>query len=136
MFDLLWAETIDKTKPTLLIVSGVFQYFHEEKVITFINALRDIFVKAELIFDAANETGIKYANKYVQRTGNMNALMRFFVNDGASFAEKTKTVLVEERVFFTDARTMLAKKLSVYTRVAMRVVDNKKRAILLHLRLN
>jgi hypothetical protein len=28
---------------------------------------------------------------------------------------------------------MLSKKLGLYTRIAMRVVDNKKRAILLHL---
>jgi transposase-like protein len=34
---------------------------------------------------------------------------------------------VEERVFFTDARKVLAKKLGFYTRIAMRIVDNKKR---------
>jgi hypothetical protein len=31
---------------------------------------------------------------------------------------------------------MLAKKLKLYTRIAMKVVDDKKRAILLHLGIN
>jgi hypothetical protein len=59
--------------------------------------------------------------------------MRFFVNNGAEFAKKTRTVLIEERVFFTDARRMLSKRLGLYTRIAIRVVDRKNRAILLHL---
>jgi hypothetical protein len=64
-----------------------------------------------LIFDATNETGIKYANKYVKKTGNTNALMYFYVNDGIDFARKTGTVLIEERLFFTDARKILSKRL-------------------------
>ncbi|MDR2587389.1 MAG: class I SAM-dependent methyltransferase [Coriobacteriales bacterium] len=135
LFDPAWIAQVDATRPTLLIASGVFQYFTEEKVIAFIHALQDAFNTAELIFDATNETGIKYTNKYVQKTGNAEALMYFYVNDGAAFAQKTNTTLLEERVFFTDARKLLAKKLGLYTRIAMRVVDNKRRAILLHLKL-
>jgi hypothetical protein len=44
----------------------------------------------------------------------------FYINDGAEFARRTETGLVEERVFFTDAR---------------KIVDDKKRAILLHLKI-
>lgn len=133
LFDLAWAEQMDKRLPTLAIVSGVFQYFPEEKVLGFIEGLRGAFAHAELIFDATNETGIRYTNRYVKKTGNADALMYFYINDGAVFAQKSHTTLIEERVFFTDARKMLAKKLSLYTRIAMKVVDDKKRAILLHL---
>ncbi len=136
LFNLAWAEKIDKSMPTLLLVSGVFQYFTKDKVIQFINNLRNIFKEAELIFDATNETGIKYANKYVKKTGNTGALMHFFVNDSAEFAKITATTMIEERVFFTDARKMLSKKMELYTRIAMKVVDDKKRAILVHLRIN
>jgi hypothetical protein len=59
--------------------------------------------------------------------------MYFYVNDSLEFAKRTGTKLLEERVFFTDARKMLAKKLGLYTRIAMKVVDDKKRAILAHL---
>jgi hypothetical protein len=59
--------------------------------------------------------------------------MYFYVNDSLEFAKRTGTKLLEERVFFTDARKMLAKRLRLYTRMAMKVVDDKKRAILVHL---
>jgi O-methyltransferase involved in polyketide biosynthesis len=136
MFDTLWINKINKSFPSLLIVSGVFQYFTEDKIIQFITNIRANFKDAELIFDATNETGIKYANNYVRKTGNTNALMYFYVNDGIDFACKTGTVLIEERPFFTDARKILSKKLGLYTRIAMRIVDNKKRAIILHLKIN
>jgi O-methyltransferase involved in polyketide biosynthesis len=133
IFGMEWTKQIDTSMPTLLVASGVFQYFKEDKVIQFINDVKKLFSNAELIFDATNETGIKYTNKYVKKTGNTDALMYFYINDGMEFSKKTGTTLIEERVFFTDARKMLAKKLGLYTRIAMKVVDDKKRAILLHL---
>jgi O-methyltransferase involved in polyketide biosynthesis len=136
IFDTLWINEINKSLPSLLIASGVFQYFAEDKIIKFITNIRNNFRDVELIFDAANETGIKYANKYVNRTGNNNVLMHFYINDAIDFARKTDTILIEERVFFTDARKILSKKLGLYTRIAMRIVDNKKRAIILHLKIN
>jgi O-methyltransferase involved in polyketide biosynthesis len=136
IFDISWIHKIDKTLPSLLIASGVFQYFTEDKIIRFIANVQANLKDAELIFDAANETGIKYANKYVRKTGNTGALMYFYVNDSGDFARKTATVLMEERVFFTDARKLLSKKLGLYTRIAMWVVDTKKRAIIVHLNLD
>ncbi|MDR1893884.1 MAG: class I SAM-dependent methyltransferase [Spirochaetales bacterium] len=133
IFDMEWTKQIDKSIPTLLVVSGVFQYFKEDKVIRFVNDIKKVWTRVELIFDATNSTGIKYANRYVQKTGNTDALMHFCIDDSIEFSKRTETKLIEERVFFTDARKMLAKKLGLYTRIAMKVVDDKKRAILLHL---
>ena len=136
MFELAWAKNIDTTLASLIIVCGVFQYFTEEKVVRFIKDLQAVFAQAELIFDATNETGLVYANKYVKKTGNAGALMHFYINDSALFAKKVGMHLLEERPFFTDARKMLGRKLRLYTRIAMRVVDKKKRAILVHLLIN
>ena len=136
MFHLDWANNIDTMLPSLLIVSGVFQYFAEEKVVLFIKALQNIFVHAELIFDATNKTGLAYANKYVKKTGNTDALMHFYVNDSALFAKTVDAPLIEDRLFFADARKTLGHRLEVYTRIAMTVVDKHKRAVLVHLRLN
>ncbi|MDR2045158.1 MAG: class I SAM-dependent methyltransferase [Clostridium sp.] len=135
LFDTLWISQINKDLPSLLIVSGVFQYFTEDKVIRFLTNVRTHLKDVELIFDAANKTGIQYANKYVKKTGNTNALMYFYVDDGVDFARKTNTVLIEERVFFTAARKILSKKLGLYTRIAMRMVDHRKRAVILHLKI-
>ncbi|MDR2808308.1 MAG: class I SAM-dependent methyltransferase, partial [Spirochaetaceae bacterium] len=102
----------------------------------FVNDVKKIFSNVELLFDATNKTGIKYANNYVKKTGNTDALMYFYINDSIEFSKKTETKLIEERVFFTDARKILAKKLGLYTRIAMKVVDDRKRAVLLHLKVN
>jgi O-methyltransferase involved in polyketide biosynthesis len=136
LFDMEWTKQIHKSISTLLVVSGVFQYFKENQVIQFVHDVKKTFSNIELIFDATNKTGIKYTNKYVRKTGNADALMYFYIDDSMEFSKKTGTELIEERVFFTDARKILAKKLGLYTRIAMKVVDDKKRAILLHLRIN
>ena len=43
IFELEWADDIDKTLPTLMIASGVFQYFYEDEVVPFIIELKDMF---------------------------------------------------------------------------------------------
>ena len=136
LFSLEWANSIDKSLPSLLIVSGVFQYFHEDKIISFLENVKKCFPKGELIFDATNEIGIKYANKYVQKTGNTSAQMYFYVNDCPAFAKKCGMSLIEHRTFYTDARKMLKRKLKLYTRIAMKVCDDGGRTVILHLKLN
>ena len=136
LFALEWAEYIDTSLPSLLIVSGVFQYFHEEKIVSFLSDVKKRFPKGELIFDATNEVGIKYANKYVQKTGNTSAQMYFYVNDCSAFAQKCGMTLVEQRTFYTAARKMLKRKLKLYTRIAMKVCDDGGRTVILHLKLN
>lgn len=136
MFELKWTDEIDTMLPTLIIISGVFQYFHENDIVPFISKLKGIFPEGELIFDATNEVGVKYADKYVKKTGNTSAKICFYVNDAEKFAEKLKMTLVEKRLFYTDARKLLKKKIKLYTKIAMRVTDNGNRAILIHLRLN
>jgi len=136
LFTLEWAQHIDTALPSLMIVSGVFQYFREEKIVRFLADVKKRFPKGELIFDATNEVGIKYANKYVQKTGNTSAQMYFYVNDCSAFAQKCSMTLMEQRTFYTAARKMLKRKLKLYTRIAMKVCDDGGRTVILHLQLN
>ena len=136
MFELKWTDEIDTMLPTLIIISGVFQYFHENDIVPFISKLKGIFPEGELIFDATNAIGIKYANKYVQKTGNTSAQMYFYVDDGSAFARKCDMELMEQRTFYTTARKMLKRKLKLYTRIAMKVCDDGGRTIILQLKLN
>ncbi len=136
MFDPEWTRKLDSASPSLLIVSGVFQYFREPDILKFIAALKERFPLGELIFDATNETGIKYANNYVRKTGNASAEMHFYVNDCPAFARLSGTELIACRPFYTDARKMLKRKLKLYTRIAMMVCDRGGRTVILHLKLN
>ncbi len=135
LFKLDWCKELDTNLPTLLIVAGVFQYFHENDVVEFIDNVKGIFENAELIFDAANKFGNLYCNFYVKRTGNKSALMYFYINDEAEFAKKVNCQLIECRGFYKDALRILDKKVELYSRAAMRIADNRKNTMILHLKL-
>ena len=135
MFTLDWARQIDSSLPTLLIISGVFQYFHEEEVIRFIRDCRTAFPGAEMIFDATSKSGLLYTNWFIKRTGNKNALMYFGIDDSTDFARKCEVILLEERTFFPDALKMLGKKLNIVTRISMKTAERWKQVRILHLKL-
>lgn len=136
IFDTSWFDKIkDKDIPTLFLVSGVFQYCEIKDVKNLIKKLKDNFKLGEILFDATDKYGIKYANKYVKKTGN-NAMLKFYIETGDKFAKDTNTSLLSWRCFFTEARKILKTKLKFMTKLYMKVVDKKKRATVLHLRLN
>ncbi len=132
--DFVWANQIPKDEPVLLVASGVFQYFKPEAVSQFIRNVKDAFGTAELLFDATDEKGIQYAQKYVKKTGNQSAMMYFYINDATAFCEREHIDLILQRGFFAEARKQL-KGLNLYTRIAMKVVEDKKRVKLLHVKL-
>lgn len=134
-FDLSWAEAVDATFPTLIVVSGVFQYFRNADVLGFIADAKKAFADAELVFDATNTKGLEFANKYVRKTGNASALMHFAIDNPAAFARKAGCELVEVRPFYTAARRILKGKAGLYTRIAMAVTDRTGRAFILHVKL-
>ena len=134
-FDLSWAGCIDTSLPTLIIVSGVFQYFHNADVIGFIADAKKAFADAELIFDATNTKGLEYVNKYVKKTGNSSALMYCAIDEPAAFAREAGCELLEVRPFYTAARRILKGKVNLYSNIAMAVADRTGRAFILHMKL-
>ena len=120
----------------LVVISGVFQYFHEEEVVGFIQNCKAAYPGTEMIFDATSKFGLLYTNWFIKRTGNTNALMYFGIDDCKSFAEKCGTVLLDERTFFPDALRMLGKRLKLMTRLSMKTAERRKLVMILHLRLS
>jgi hypothetical protein len=89
----------------------------------------------EVIFDAMTGKAITYANDYIKKTGNKDAELHFSADNGRSVAEKCGMKLIEERPFFGTARKQLKRKLKLYTRIAMKVVDEGgRRGFLTHLK--
>ena len=136
MFKLEWTQKIDCSLPTLLVVSGVFQYFHEEEIIAFIKGCAKAFSLGEMIFDATSESGLKFTNWFIKRTGNTSAIMHFGINDSQAFADKCGMKLLDVKTFFPDALKLLSKKLKLVTRVSMMVAEKKKQVLILHFKLN
>ena len=136
MFALDWlGEIKERSLPTIMLVSGVFQYFLEEDILKFIASVSKEFPGQEFIFDATSTKGLKFTNWFIKRTGNASALMTFGVDDGADFARKANAELIEERPFFTDVKRILGKRASLISRFSMNDADKGKKTIILHLRL-
>ncbi len=128
--ELNFAELIDCKLPTIFVVAGVFQYFKEPEVLALIKKLKGEFTNAVLLFDATNSVGLKYAQNYVKKTGNDNAMMYFCIDNPEEFAKKSSTRLVSVRGFF-DKTKPIKSKLKLFTRIAMHVADSKKRTMIL-----
>ena len=96
--------------------------------------VKDIFENAELIFDAANRFGNIYCSFYVKRTGNKSARMYFYIED-EKFAQKVNCQLIECRGFYKDTLRMLDKKVGLYSKVTMRIADDRKNTMILHLKI-
>ena len=136
LFDLAWANGIDAGLPTLITAIGVLQYFDEGRVRAFIEGVKERFPGAELVFDAMTAKAIRHANDYIRKTGKGDASLGFWVDDPAAFAASCDCALIEARPFFGRARRELKRRLKLYTRIAMRVVDGgSRRGFLVRLRL-
>ena len=135
MFNLDWIKEIDTSLPTLIVVSGVFQYFEESKIVEMIRGMKVLIPKGELVFDATNSDGLKLANKYVQKTGNTNAQMYFSIDDPNAFANATGTCLMSVDGFFSDALKH-CKGLKLKTKMYMYFADKWHRTLVIHLKLN
>ncbi len=136
LFALDWASEIkDKTLPTILIVSGVFQYFQEADVLAFIDKASKIFPGQELMFDATSKKGLWFTNWFIKRTGNKEALMTFGIDGAREFAKLAKVELIEEILFYQDLRKLLRKRANLLSRYSMRNSDKGKKAVILRLKL-
>lgn len=135
MFSMEWAKSIDCRRPTMIIASGVLQFFPEEKVLRLVSSLKSTFDTAELVFDTTNVEGAKLANRHVDKSGREDARILFCVEDGKAFANKSQTTLMEQRLFFGEARSVLKKRLSFYSRIAMKKTDDKRMLTIVHVKL-
>ena len=134
MFDFAWAAGIPRDLPTLVTAIGVFQYFDKEQVFGFLRQVKDAFPGVEVIFDAMTASAAARANAFIKKTGNADAELRFSADSGKSIADACGMRLVEERPFFGQARRQLKRQLTLYTRIAMKVVDEGgRRGFLVHL---
>ena len=133
MFTLHWIKEIDISLATMIVVSGVYQYFAEEKILFMIKEMKGMIPNGELVFDATNSAGLKLANKYVKKTGNSDAQMYFSIDSPEEFANETQTELIDVQDFFKEA-LKTCQNLKFKTKVYMYFADKLNRTFVMHLR--
>ena len=135
MFTLGWIKEIDTELPTMIAVSGVYQYFNKEKIVEMIKKMKSLLPKGELVFDATNTKGLKIANRYVKKTGNVNAQMYFSIDNVNEFVELTDTKLIDIQGFFARA-LKICSNAKFITKLFMYFSDKWNRTKVIHLKLN
>ena len=136
ILDYHWMDKVDKRKPSLVIVSGVFQYLHYEEVVNLIKALKEKFTNIEIAFDATNKMGIKGAEKYVKKTGNQSAMMYFYLTDIVKFLNDTGTKVINVLPFYKNATKILKKKLKLSTKLTCYFGDKMGFTKIIYLKIN
>ena len=108
MFTLDWIK--DTSQPTMIVVSGVYQYFAESKIIDMIKKMKSRIAKGEVIFDATNSKGLELANKYVRKTGMLGSTftlltrLSFLTDDLTRFPSLSFFILYVIEYFIFPAR--------------------------------
>ncbi len=133
-----WAKSIkDKTLPTLLIISGVFYYFKEEKIDKFFLQIKNKFSLLEAVFDCNNKIALSISNRYVRKTGNKSAPMYFYINSINTYLKylNLDIKLVKEYMMYHYSRKIL-KGTSFNAKVKMTISDLFKMVKIEHIRIN
>ncbi len=129
-----WLDEMDLNRPTLFVANGLFQYFKEDKILALLKTLQSRCPGGEIIFDATNEKGLTYANKYVEKTGNDSARMYFFINDEEDFVHQIPGArLIHVYPFFDRILAQLKKHLQWKTKLFMNFADKLNRTKLVHI---
>ncbi len=133
-----WMESIrDTTLPTLLVASGVFHYFKPEDIHAFFRAMQGRFPLLEVVFDCTSQRGLKIANSYVEKTGNQNAKMYFYIDSISRYLQglDLDITLIEEYMMYRYSRRIL-KRTSLNTKISMLISDWFSMLRMEHIRLN
>ena len=120
--------------PLLVIASGLFYYFEEEKVISLMRMLRS-YGNTELVFDAVNRRGMRMMQKkWMKKVGHEDAKMFFYVDSAVELASKiggTAHVLAEEEYY----KYINKEELKLITKISMYVSDHMNMVKMIHLKL-
>ncbi len=67
-----WLKEIKIVDGILFIAAGVFYYFKEDEVKTFLKRIADVFPECEVFFDACSPRGMEIANKRVINSSGLD----------------------------------------------------------------
>lgn len=122
MFDYSWIDRVKREgeRPTIVVVSGVFYYFEEARVVDFINHLA-AFNNVRVVFDSTSSAGLRVSRRYVKLMKNAS-VMRFSLDDPTAFVGRLtgEVRLVEHTPYY---RGIDRRGVGLVTRACMRLSD-------------
>jgi len=117
----------------MLVSGGVFYYLHEEDLKLLFRKMAERFPGGELYFDAESKIAVKGSNHAVQKSGNTNAMMYFYVNNAKALEQWSQRLqLLSEDSMFKGI--LPSKKWKFATRMICRLTNIIKSMKFIHLR--
>lgn len=120
--------------PLLVIASGLFYYFEEEKVLSLMRTMHS-YGNIELVFDTVNRKGMRMMQKkWMKKVGHEDAKMFFYVDSADELASKigrSVNVIAEESYY----KYINKEGLKIVTKISMRVSDLMNMVKMIHLKL-
>ena len=132
-----WIEKIvseHPSAPLLVVASGLFYYFEEEKVLELLKLLMN-YEDIEVLFDAVNKSGMTMMRKkHMKTVGHEDAEMFFYVDSAADLAAKIdrNVKVLSEEMFYTHIDK---KGLKLSTKLSMVFSDRLGMVKMIHLSL-
>lgn len=130
-----WIKDVRKDHPTcpiLVTASGLFYYFEEEKVVTFLKRLKQ-YGHVELVFDTVNRQGMKRMAHYMKQVGHEDAKMYFYVDDVDVFTKQIGGVKGKEEAYYAYTKK---KGFQLMTAISMLVSDYFHMVKMVHIHMN
>ena len=135
-FEKDWIEEIRKKHPDaplLIVASGLFYYFEEEKVLRMLRMLKG-YGEIEVLFDTVSKTGMTMMKKkHMKTVGHADARMYFYVDSAEELAAKIGAKVLAEEPFYAH---IPKKGLQFSTKVSMVISDRFSMVKMIHLSLN
>ena len=119
----------------MFVSGGVFYYLHKEDLKVLFRKMAEYFPGGELYFDAESKAAVKGSNHAVQKSGNSNAMMHFYVNNAKALEQwSPKIRLLSEYSMFKGITP--SKKWKFATRTFCNLTNIMKPMKFIHLRFN
>ena len=129
-----WIPEVNAAWPTLIVINGMVPFGTEDVLLDLIAACKEAFPVCEMVFDVIGEAGRHYCDRFLAKS-NAGQSVRFTVSNAKALAEKAGVSLVDVRLFFTDARRIISRKLKSSTRLLLSVADTRRQLAVIHLNL-
>lgn len=123
--DVSWTKQIDTSKPTLIVASGLFYYFKPKQVLQFMQDIRRHFKHLEIVFDVNSKIGMRISNRIVEKSGNQNAKMYFYIQNVQKFCRSISPEIntAISYPYYKDTHQILKGKIKFSTKMTMKISD-------------
>jgi len=130
-----WLKKLVVSDNILFVSAGVFYYFEEDQVRSFLHRISDLFPGCEMVFDATTPTGIKMANKMVIKNAGLDesSYLQWGLKKASDLQKWNNQIkIIKQQSLFKNLRTTL----QFQTRMILFVSDLFKMQYLVHLKIS